>query len=175
MSEPTIRPAEGADAEAVWAIMEPVVRAGDTYALEPDIAREDALAYWHAPGNRVFVAEIGGEVLGTYVLRANARGPGDHVANCAYMTHPDAQGRGIARAMCADSLERARAHGFRAMQFNFVVSTNTRAIALWRRFGFEIVGTLPGAFRHPEHGFVDAHVMYRWLGHDEVGSKRSGL
>jgi len=163
MPEPIIRPAEEADAQAIWAIMEPVVRAGDTYALEPDIAREDALAYWHAPANRVLVAEIGGEVLGTYVLRANARGHGDHVANCAYMTHPNAQSRGIAGAMCRDSLERARTHGFRAMQFNFVVATNTRAIALWRRFGFEIVGTLPGAFRHPDHGLVDAHVMYRWL------------
>ncbi|SDG09773.1 L-amino acid N-acyltransferase YncA [Limimonas halophila] len=163
MRNPIIRPAEAADADAIWAIIDPVVRAGDTYALAPDIAREDALAYWHAPGNRVFLAEIGGEVLGTYVLRANARGHGDHVANCAYMTARAAQGRGIASAMCRDSLDRARAHGFRAMQFNFVVATNTRAIALWQHFGFEIVGTLPGAFRHPEHGFVDAHVMYRWL------------
>jgi len=163
MTEATIRPAERGDADAVWAVMEPVVRAGDTYALEPDIARADALAYWHAPGNRVFVAEIGGEVLGTYVLRANARGGGDHVANCAYMTARAAQGRGIASAMCRDSLDRARALGFRAMQFNFVVATNTRAVGLWRRFGFAVVGTLPGAFRHPERGFVDVHVMYRRL------------
>jgi ribosomal protein S18 acetylase RimI-like enzyme len=113
--------------------------------------------------HEVFLAEENGQVLGTYFLRANQQGGGSHVANCGYITAPWATGRGVARAMCAHSLEHARARGFRAMQFNFVVSTNQRAVALWQTFGFEIVGRLPRAFHHPALGFVDAFVMYRSL------------
>ena len=125
--------------------------------------REEALAYWFSPRNEVFVAENDGEICGTYYLRANQEGCGAHVANCGYVTAPWAAGRGVARAMCAHSLERARERGFRAMQFNFVVSTNERAVKLWQSYGFEIVGRLPGAFEHPALGFVDAYVMYRRL------------
>ena len=163
MREITVRPARAGDEDAIWAIMAPIVRAGDTYALEPDITREDALAYWFAPGNSVLVAVLDDTVVGTAVLRANARGPGDHVANAAYMTARGQTGRGVAAALCRDSLDRARERGFTAMQFNFVVATNTRAVALWWRMGFRIVGTLPGAFRHPEHGHVDVHIMWRDL------------
>src|SRR5258708_40170131 len=102
-------------------------------------------------------------MLGTYFLQPNQQGGGSHVANCGYVTAPWATGRGVARAMCAHSLERARERGFKATTFNFVVSTNDRAVALWRSFGFEIVGRLPGAFHHPTAGFVDAFVMYRSL------------
>jgi ribosomal protein S18 acetylase RimI-like enzyme len=111
----------------------------------------------------VFVAESNGEVLGTYYMRANQSGGGSHVANCGYMTAPWSSGRGIARAMCVHSLEHARARGYRAMQFNFVVSTNERAVRLWEDLGFQIAGRLPQAFRHPRHGYVDALIMYRTL------------
>jgi len=158
-----IRKAVEKDAAAVLAILEPIIRAGETYTQPQDMSREDALAYWFSPEHEVFVAEDGGEIVGTYFLNANQKGGGAHVANCGYMTAPHATGRGVARAMCAHSLERARERGFRAMQFNFVVSTNERAVRLWQSFGFEIVGRLPKAFEHPGLGFVDAYVMYRQL------------
>jgi ribosomal protein S18 acetylase RimI-like enzyme len=158
-----VRPAVAGDADAIWDIVEPTIRAGETYALPPDWPSDDALAYWSSPGHTVFVAEDGGAAVGTYYIRANQRGGGDHVANCAFITATAAGGRGVATAMCAHALRYAAAAGYGAMQFNFVVSTNTRAIALWRRFGFEIVGRLPGAFRHKTLGPVDALVMYRKL------------
>lgn len=159
----TIRPAHANDNDAIWKILEPVIRAGETYTLPQDMPREEALAYWWTPGHEVFVFEEGGEVLGTYYLRANQKGGGAHVANCGYMTAPWAAGRGIARAMCLHSLERARSRGFCTMQFNFVVSSNERAVRLWQSLGFEIVGRLPAAFLHPSLGAVDALVMYRRL------------
>jgi ribosomal protein S18 acetylase RimI-like enzyme len=158
-----IRPFHEKDADAVWATLESVIRAGETYALPLDMDRESALAYWLSPGHEVFVAEDNSEIVGTYFLQANQKGGGSHVANCGYITAPHATGRGVARAMCAHSLDRARERGFRAMQFNFVVSTNERAVRLWQSFGFEIVGRLPKAFQHPTLGFVDAFVMYRQL------------
>ena len=158
-----IRPAHSGDADALWAILEPHVRAGETFALPRDWTRQQALEYWLAPNHGAFVAEEDGEVLGSYYLRANQLGGGSHVANAGYATAPAASGRGVARAMCAHSLGEARARGFRAMQFNIVVSSNARAVALWQSFGFAIVGTLPGAFDHPNRGFVDAYVMFREL------------
>jgi L-amino acid N-acyltransferase YncA len=158
-----IRSAGPADAAALWAILEPVLRAGETYTLPADIAERDAIEYWCAPGHETLVVEEDGKILGTYYLRANQRGGGDHVANCGYMTAARAQGRGIARLMLEDSLERAKRRGFRAMQFNFVVSANERAIKIWEAYGFEIVGRLPLAFRHPALGFVDALVMFKSL------------
>lgn len=156
-----IRKANTQDDDAIWAILQPVLRAGETYTLPRDITREDALEYWFAPSHQVFVAEEDGAILGTYYLRANQRGGGGHVANCGYMTAQHATGHGIARAMCLHSLDVARQGGFRAMQFNFVVSTNERAVRLWSSLGFEIAGRLPGAFLHPAQGYVDALVMYR--------------
>jgi ribosomal protein S18 acetylase RimI-like enzyme len=158
-----IRTANLNDSDAIWKILEPVIRSGDTYTLPADMTREDALAYWNSPGHEVFVAEEDGKILGTYYLRANQKGGGAHVANCGYVTAPWASGRGIARAMCQHSLERAKSRGFRAMQFNFVVSSNERAVRLWQNLGFEIVGRLPAAFEHPTLGAVDALVMYRKL------------
>ena len=159
----TIRSATIDDADAIWRNLEPVLRAGETYTLPRDIGRNDALAYWFASGNQVFVAEEDGDVVGTYYLRANQRGGGSHVCNCGYMTAAHATGRGIARSMFLHSKERARQSGFRAMQFNFVVSTNERAVKLWQSLGFEIVGRLPLAFQHPTRGFVDAYVMFAAL------------
>jgi len=141
-----------------------VVASGDTYSFDPDISRDDALAYWLHAANRCYVAEHDGKLLATYVLRANQPGLGAHVANAAFMVAPGARGLGIGRAMGDHCLEEARRQGFRAMQFNFVVSTNDSAIRLWQRLGFEIVGTLPGAFRHSRMGYVDAYVMFRSLG-----------
>ena len=160
---PTIRPATPADRAAIWAILEPMIRAGDTYTVPSDMPEAEALAYWFGPDRETFVAERDGQVLGTYYLRANQTGGGAHVCNCGYVTGAAARGQGVARAMCAHSLETARARGFRAMQFNFVVATNTRAIALWERMGFATLGRLPGAFLHPRLGYVDALVMYRAL------------
>ncbi len=163
LSEMLVREATANDADAIWKILEPVIRGGDTYTLPEDISREDALAYWNSPGHEVFVAEENGKILGTYYLRANQKGGGAHVANCGYMTAPWATGRGVARTMCQYSLQHAKERGFLAMQFNFVVSSNERAVRLWQSMGFEIVGRLPGAFKHPRLGFVDALVMYRHL------------
>jgi len=159
-----IRPATDRDKDAIWAIMEPIIRAGETYTLPRDMDKASALAYWLSAEHEIFVADENGEIVGTYFLQPNQQGGGGHVANCGYMTAFTATGRGVARAMCEHSLGRARSHGFRAMQFNFVISTNTRAVRLWQSFEFEIVGTLPKAFLHPTLGYVDAFVMYRDLG-----------
>ena len=158
-----IRFATNGDRDGIWAILEPMIRRGDTYTLPRDMSREAAFELWFSAEKEIFVCEENGAVLGTYFLKANQQGGGAHVANCGYVTAEQARGRGIARAMCLHSLERAAQRGFRAMQFNFVVSTNERAVKLWRDLGFEIVGRLPGAFQHPQHGFVDALVMCREL------------
>jgi len=159
-----IRSAVPADRPAIWRILEPVFAAGETYTVPRDWTQEQGLDYWFHDAHQVFVAEDAGDIVGTYFLQANQAGGGSHVANCGYVTAPSATGRGVARAMCLDSLERARAAGFRAMQFNFVVSSNERAVHLWQSLGFAIVGTLPGAFLHPLLGCVDAFVMFRDLG-----------
>ena len=179
-----IRPATAADRDAIWGIFHQVVAARDTYALDPDMSREDALAYWFAPGTHTYVAEgdaVGDGVavperptasptmararpiLGTYILRPNQSGGGSHVANAGFMVSASARGQGLGRAMAEHCLSEARKLGFRAMQFNYVISTNIPAIRLWQDLGFTIVGTLPGAFRHPENGYVDVYVMYRSL------------
>ena len=158
-----IRRADTNDAPAIWRIIGPTILAGETYALDRDMTEEEALAYWLGDDRETFVAEDEGEIVGTYYLRANQAGGGKHICNCGYMTSSTATGRGIARAMCLHSLERARQLGYRGMQFNFVVSSNKRAVALWRSLGFEIVGRLPQAFHHPSLGFVDALVMFRPL------------
>lgn len=158
----TIRPYAGTDDDAVWSILEPAFRAGDTYTVDPAISREDAIAFWTAPEKTVFLAETY-RPLGTCYLRANQQGGGAHVCNAGFVTHPDARGQGVASAMLAHLLDLARATGYRAMQFNFVVSTNTGAIGLWQRAGFDTVGRLPRAFRHPISGYVDALVMMKSL------------
>jgi ribosomal protein S18 acetylase RimI-like enzyme len=182
-----IRAASDSDRDAIWEIFHEVVAAGDTYAFDPNISREDALAYWFRGDTRTYVAEqpaesvgeavgfpgtltasptVRGEhreVVGTYILRANQAGPGGHVANAAFMVPTSARGQGIGRAMGEHCLSEARRLGFRAMQFNFVVSTNESAIHVWQQLGFKIVGTLPGAFRHPTKGYVDVYAMFRPL------------
>jgi ribosomal protein S18 acetylase RimI-like enzyme len=181
-----IRRATDADRDAIWNIFHGVVAPGDTYALDPNISREDALAYWFAPGTHTYVAEIDREsvreadslpgtatpsptanqnhvIAGTYILRPNQSGGGSHVANAGFMVSASVRGRGLGRGMAEHCLHEARRLGFRAMQFNYVVATNTAAIRLWHDLGFEIAGTLANAFRHPDKGYVDVYVMYRSL------------
>jgi len=158
-----IRPATSDDAPAIWSIVGPTIRAGETYALPRDMSEADALSYWMGSDRQTFVAVADGRIAGTYYLRANRAGGGDHVANCGYITDTAVAGKGVARRMAEHSIELARSQGFRAMQFNFVVSTNKRAVRLWQSLGFEIVGRLPLAFRHPSLGYVDALVMFQTL------------
>jgi GNAT superfamily N-acetyltransferase len=158
-----IRPSMKDDAAAIWSIIGPTIRAGETYPLARDMSEAEALSYWMGSNHETFVAVEDERILGTYYLRANQAGGGEHVANCGYMTHPAAGGRGVGRRMCEHSLEQAWSRGFRAMQFNFVVSTNDRAVTLWKSLGFEVVGRLPLAFRHPSLGYVDALVMFKEL------------
>jgi L-amino acid N-acyltransferase YncA len=158
-----IREATAADRDAIWDIFREVVDARDTYAFDPGMSRQEALGYWFQADTQTYAAETGGRIVGTYILRPNQSGGGSHVANAAFMVAPAARGEGIGGAMGEHCLSEARRLGFRAMQFNFVVSTNGPAIRLWKQLGFKIVGTLPDAFRHPEKGYVDVYVMFRSL------------
>jgi L-amino acid N-acyltransferase YncA len=159
-----LRLAETADWPAIWSVLEPTFRRGDTYTFATDIPEDEARSLWLNPRLATYVAcDTQGAVLGTYVLKANQPGQGAHVANCGYVVSDAARGLGVASAMCEHSQREAVARGFLAMQFNFVVSANSPAVHLWQKLGFAIVGTLPGAFRHPRQGFVDAFVMYKQL------------
>jgi L-amino acid N-acyltransferase YncA len=159
-----IRPASRADEDGIWNIFFAVVAPGDTYAFDPQTPREEAMAYWFRPDTHTYVAESDdGTVVGTYILKPNQPALGSHVANAGFMVSPAARGSGVGRRMGEHCLAEARRLGFRAMQFNFVVSTNEAAVRLWQQLGFQIVGTLPGAFRHARHGFVDAYVMFKAL------------
>nr|WP_218876176.1 GNAT family N-acetyltransferase [Pseudomonas sp. BMW13] len=158
-----IRPLEAADFDQVWPIIRDVVQAQETYAFDPDMDRETAWKTWVELPRATFVVEQDGQILGTYYIKANAAGPGDHVCNCGYMTAAAARGKGVASAMCRHSLQVGRELGFSAMQFNSVVASNTVAVALWQKLGFAIVGTLPKAYRHARLGLVDCHVMFRSL------------
>ena len=158
-----LRPANKVDEDAIWEIFRAVIAPGDTYVLDPGTSREEALAYWFRPDTQTYVAESDGHIVGTYILKPNQPALGSHVANASFMVSPSARGLGVGRRMGEHCLDEARRLGFRAMQFNFVVSTNEPAVRLWQQLGFSIVGTLPGAFRHPQRGFLDAYVMFRTL------------
>lgn len=159
-----IRPIEDKDWNAVWSIVEPVLRAGETYPFSPDTTKEEAFEAWVTSPAATFVAENAkGQIVGSYYMKPNQPGLGGHVCNCGYVVAAVARAQGVGSAMCDHSQREAAARGFRAMQYNLVVSTNESAIRLWKKHGFEIVGTLPGAFRHRKSGFVDAHVMYKVL------------
>jgi ribosomal protein S18 acetylase RimI-like enzyme len=158
-----LRPATDADHDAIWAILEPVIRAGETYALPRNWTRHEALDYWFKPPHQVFVVQKAGSILGTYFLQPNQMGGGAHIANCGFMTRADAGGQGVGSAMAEHALITAKAQGFSGMQFNFVVSANETAIHLWHRLGFEALARLPRAFAHPHLGLVDAHVMFKPL------------
>jgi L-amino acid N-acyltransferase YncA/8-oxo-dGTP pyrophosphatase MutT (NUDIX family) len=171
-SEVVIRPATAQDAEAIWRIFHEVVATGDTYAFAADTPRAVAVDYFLAPEVVAFVAEADGRVVAMYKLIPNRRDRGAHVANASFMVDPGFKGRGIGWALGRHCLAEAWARGYLSMQFNFVVSSNTRAVRLWERLGFSIVGTLPRAFRHERLGDVDALVMYRSLDDPNVDETR---
>jgi len=158
-----IREIGAAEFDKVWPLFQSVIAGGDTYSYSPDMPFEEARAMWAMPPNRTFVAERDGRVVGCYRLSPNRSGLGDHVANGGYMVAADARGQGIASAMCEHSLEEARRAGFTAMQYNYVVASNTPAVKVWQRHGFSIVGTVPRAFRHATLGPTDIYVMHRFL------------
>ena len=159
-----IRPLSEADWPAVWELMEPVIRAGDTYPYAMDMTVDDARRMWIEIPAATYIAEdVAGRILGTYYLKPNQPTLGAHVANCGYMVAEHARGRGVATQMCEHSQDEALRMGYRAMQYNLVVKTNEASVHLWQKMGFAIAGTLPGAFKHAEHGYVDAYVMYKEL------------
>ncbi|MGY0633635.1 N-acetyltransferase family protein [Luteimonas sp. A478] len=160
----SIREFQPADWPALWPILRAVFRRGDTYTYPPEATEEEIHALWVGRPEATFVAcNSAGQVIGTYYLRPNQQGNASHVCNCGYVVAEAARGAGVAAQMCAHSQVQALERGYLAMQFNFVVSTNAGAVRLWERLGYSIVGTLPRAFRHPQEGLVDAHVMYKWL------------
>ncbi|WP_341365452.1 GNAT family N-acetyltransferase [Yoonia sp. BS5-3] len=158
-----IRPASPDDFDAIWPALRDVFRAGDTYAVAPDISREAAFAYWIGSARATYVAEVDGVILGTYYIKTNQPGGGAHICNCGYVVAPQARGQGIAAQLCQHSQDIARGLGYQAMQFNFVLASNDGAVRLWQKLGFAIVGTIPKAFAHPQAGMVDAFVMYKAL------------
>lgn len=159
----TIREAVKEDFDSIWPIFREVVTMGETYAYAVDTTKEQAFQIWIEAPRKTYVFEEKGRIVGTYFLKTNQAGPGNHVCNCGYMVASTARGRGLATAMCEHSQKVARALGYKAMQFNFVASSNAGAVRLWSKLGFETVGCLPKAFNHPAQGYVDAIVMYKWL------------
>jgi len=160
----SIRDAVADDWPSIWPIVEAVVGAGDTYCWPPDTSEGAAREWWIGkPGGRVFLAEESGDVLGTAELHPNQPGPGSHVANAACMVSPHAGRRGVGRALATHVLGAAVSDGYRAMQFNAVVETNTAAVRLWLSLGFRVIGTVPEAFAHPVRGLVGLHLMHRRL------------
>ena len=156
-----IREASLNDLNGVWEIFEQVVKGGDTYAYAPDSTKEDLPKLWFVPTARVYVAEENDKILGTYYIKPNQVGLGAHVANCGYMVHPDTRGRGLGKQLGEHSLLIAKESGYKGIQFNFVVSTNTTAVKLWQKIGFSIIGTIPKGFNHSQLGYVDAYIMFQ--------------
>ena len=158
-----IREATREDFDRIWPIFHEIAAAGETYAYPRATTKEQAREIWVNTPRKTYVFEEAGQILGTYYIKTNQPGPGDHVCNCGYMVSSAARGRGLATAMCEHAQQIARALGYKAMQYNFVVSSNEGAVRLWNKLGFATVGRLPKAFRHPSKGYVDALVMYKWL------------
>ena len=159
-----IRRAAASDFEAIWPLLRDVFRAGDTYAVDPEISKDTAYDYWMTQAAATYVAEQDGAIAGTYYIKTNQPGGGAHICNCGYIVAPHAQGQGLAAQMCEASQAQATALGYTAMQFNFVLASNPSALRIWKRLGFDIIGTIPDAFAHPTQGLVDAHIMYKRLG-----------
>ena len=157
----TIRLAQASDHGHIWEIFSVVILTGDTYVFDPKTQKKDLGKLWFAPTMETYILEEQGKILGTYFIRPNQIDLGSHIGNCSYMVHPRAQARGLGKMLCAHSLQRGKELGFIGIQFNIVVSSNTAAVALWEKFGFRIIGTIPKGFRHDDLGFVDTHIMYR--------------
>jgi GNAT superfamily N-acetyltransferase len=165
----SIRLYEPADWPAVWQILHATFLAGDTYAFEPNSTEAQIHDAWISLPAATFVAcDAEGTIVGTYFIKSNQTGLGSHVCNCGYVVAPACQGQGIASRMCEHSQAQAVSMSYRAMQFNLVVATNDRAVRLWQKLGYSVVGTLPGAFQHQRLGFVDAFVIYKTLVFDGI-------
>ena len=158
-----IRTATDSDKPSVWRIIKAVIATGDTYVFHPDSPESEMISFWFSPEKYVYVAEQAGAIVGTFWLKANQPGLGSHVGNAAYMVAPETAGKGIGRQMAEFSLDEAKRLGFTAIQFNFVVASNTAAVKLWQSIGMEIIGEVPDAFDHREHGMTNALIMYRKL------------
>ncbi len=158
-----IREATKEDWNSIWPIFHEIVSAGETYAYDLNTSKAQAAKIWLDAPRKTYVFEENNEILGSYYLKTNQAGPGNHVCNCGYMVSSKARGKGLATSMCEHSQKMALELGYKAMQFNFVASSNEGAIRLWGKLGFETVGRLPKAFKHPTIGFVDALVMFKWL------------
>ena len=159
----SLRSATRLDDGAIWSLFQGAIAGGDAFVFSPETTREDALSYWFQPAAFPYVAELDGQIVGSYVIKPNQPGLGAHVANGAYTVSPAARGHGVGRALGEHSLREAKRLGFRAMQFNAVVATNEPAVRIWTGLDFRVVGTLPGAFHHRKLGFVDLLVMFRSL------------
>lgn len=158
-----VREANLNDLDAIWTIFQEIITTGDTFVYDANTPQRRIKKYWFASDMSVYVVENEGEIVGSYFLKPNHTDLGNHIANGSYMVSPKAQGKGIGTLMCEHSIERAKSLGYKAMQFNLVVSTNTVAVKLWQKFGFGIIGTIPKGFRHKTLGLVDAYIMYRSL------------
>ena len=163
MEKIKITPATSADEERIWALLQPVFSAGDTYAVDPLIDRDAAIAYWMEADKTAFILRVEGQAVGTYYIRPNQPGGGAHICNCGFVTAPSARGKGVARRMLDHAFIEAKQQGYRAMQFNFVLASNQRALAIWQRNGFATIGRIPQAFLHPKQGYVDALILHRSL------------
>jgi len=158
-----IRKAETSDFDKIWAIIKKVISTGDTYLFDPSSSKEKMLAYWLGADKHSYVATLDGEIAGTFIIKDNQPDLGSHIANASYMTSTSSSGKGVGKAMGEFSLQEAKRLGYTAMQFNIVVKSNERAVKLWQKLGFEIIGEIPEAFNHKQNGLTNAYIMYRKL------------
>ncbi|MDY8136412.1 GNAT family N-acetyltransferase [Aquimarina sp. 2201CG5-10] len=147
----------------IWEIFSKVIRSGDTYVFDPETPKKELEKHWFSDYMETFVIEENKQILGTYIIKPNQIDLGSHIANCSYMVSPEAQGKGIGKKLCEHSIQFAKEQGYKAIQFNIVVSTNEPAVRLWKKYGFRIIGTTPKGFKHKELGFVDTYIMYKEL------------
>lgn len=158
-----IKKATATDWKFIWLIVQEVFVAGNTFPNDPKTTEREAYRFWLELPTATYIALTNSKIVGTYCLKPNQLELGSHVCNAGYMVSSQARSQGVGRVMCAHSLKEAVRLGFKAMQFNLVVSTNTKAFNLWQDMGFEVIGRLPKAFNHKDKGFVDAYIMYQWL------------
>ncbi len=151
------------DFQVFWPTFQEIILAEETYAFEPGMDLNSAFEAWCKKPQETYAIKDEEMVVGSYYIKPNSTGPSSHVCNCGYMVAPQSRGKGIARKLCLHSQERAITLGYKAMQFNAVVSTNLVAVNLWKKLGFEIVGTVPKSYRHKKLGFIDTFVMHKWL------------
>jgi ribosomal protein S18 acetylase RimI-like enzyme len=155
-----IRESNTEDHDDVWSIIKSVIAGGDTYVFDPNSTREKMIKFWFAPDKHTYVATDNNKIVGSFFIKDNQPDLGSHIANAGYMTSPEARGKGIGKAMGEFSLVEARRIGYKAMQFNIVIASNTAAVALWKKIGFDIIGEIPEAFNHKKLGITNAYIMY---------------